>query len=396
MNVKVSLVILIAIFMMFGFILTPVLGGDENNPEVDDETGETNEPGREFRDIESAWFGGGEQGETNNTLRISLKMAGSPPGLMDLAQTQDTTTFEYEVYFDVNGRSYAVAAIIQYAAYIGAGTPIGGVYATSGTWEWELREVKYALGSDVVTSETSIDGIDSGGYNSNGVVIWWYVEKSAIGIESGFEGRGQILEETWAAVWNSDENPQGQQRNPDSQAWDYAHTHNSDPGKSYRITGMGGVDYNVVLSTDEPLKEAYGGSPVTFYVKAMNNGSGEVLVDFTSISSDDTWSVVLDPNSTTISKGTSITLRVDITPPKDVRNGTIVVVVIGGNIHAIDGNDTVPILFPVTLTTIGLTPPDKDSEGGFMDMLMENLAIIVGAIAIVVVAIIVLVILIRK
>jgi hypothetical protein len=392
MKVKISLVLLIALFLMFGFIIIPVLGGDESDPEVDDTTGETNEPGREFRDIESAWFGP----ETNGTIMIYLKLAGSPPGLMDLAQTQDTTIFEYEVYFDINGKGYAVVAIIQYAANIGAGTPIGGVYATSGTWDWELRSVNYALGSDVVTSESTIDGIASNDYSSSNVVIEWEVEKSAIGIESGFEGRGQLLEDTWAAVWNADENPSSEQRSPDSQAWDYAHTHHSDPGEQYRITGKGGVDYNVILTVDELQKEAYGGSPTIFYIEAKNNGSGEVLVDFNFIPSDDSWSVVLDPNSTTISKGTSTTLKVEVTPPRDVANGTIFVVVIGGNIRAIDGNDTVPILTPVTLTAIGLTPLDDDDEGGFLDMIMENLGIIVGAIAIVVVAIIVLAILIRK
>jgi hypothetical protein len=392
MKVKISIVLLITLFFIMGFILTPVLGGDETDPEVEDETGETNEPGREFRDIDSAWFGP----ETNDTIMIYLKLAGSPPGLMDLAQTQDTTIFEYEVYFDIDGKGYAVVAIIQYAAYIGAGTPIGGVYATSGTWEWELRSVNYALGSDVVTSENSIDGIVSTDYLSSSIVIEWEVEKSAVGIKTGFEGRGQMIEDTWAAVWNADENPSGGQRNPDSQAWDYAHTHNSDPGDSYRITGKGGVDYNVILTADEIQKEAYGGSPVTFYVKAQNNGSGEVLVDFISIASDDSWSVVLDPNSTKISQGTSNTLQVEITPPRNVANGTPFAVVIGGNIRAIDGNDTVPILSPVTLSVIGLTPLDEDDEGGFLDMIMENLAIIVGAIAIVVVAIIVLAILIRK
>jgi hypothetical protein len=392
MKVKISLVLLITFFLMFGFILTPVLGGDESNPEVDDTTGETNEPGREFRDIESAWFGP----ETDDLITISLKLAGSPPGLMDLAQAQDTTTFEYEVYFDINGKGYAVVAIIQYAANIGASTPVVGVYANSGTWDWELRSVNYALGSDIVTSETSIDGINSTDYYSSSVVIEWEIEKSAIGIESGFDGRGQMIVDTWAGVWNADENPSGEQRSPESQAWDYAHTHHSDPGEPYRITGVGGVDYNVILSADELVKEAYGGSPAIFYITAENNGSGEVLVDFNPVPSDDSWSVVLDPNSTTISKGTSITLRVEITPPRDVANGTIFMVVIGGTINAIDGNDTVPILTPVTLTAIGLTPLDEDDEGGFLDMLMENLAIIVGAIAIVIVAIIVLAILIRK
>jgi hypothetical protein len=392
MKVKISLVLLIALFFILGFILTPVLGGDESNPEVDDTTGETNEPGREFRDIDSAWFGP----ETEDTIIISLKLAGSPPGLMDLAQTQDTTIFEYEVYFDINGNGFAVVAIIQYAANIGASTPVGGVYANSGTWDWELRSVNYALGSDVVTAENSIDGINSTDYYSSSVVIEWEIEKSALGIESGFEGRGEMLVDTWAAVWNADENPSSGQRNPDSQAWDYAHTHHSDPGEPYRIKGVGGVDYNVILTAEELQKEAYGGSPTIFYIEAKNNGSGEVLVDFNFVPSDDSWSVVLDPNSTTISKGTSNTLKVEITPPRDVANGTVFAVVIGGTIHAIDGNDTVPILTTVTLTAIGLTPLDKDDEGGFLDMIMENLAIIVGAIAIVVVAIIVLAILIRK
>ncbi len=396
MKGKNPLVLLCVLFFLSSLILGSAIAGDELNPEVEDDTGETEDPTKQFRDIDAGWFGG----EDNATLTIYLKLAGAPPGLADLAQAQDTTTFEYEVYFDVEGKSYAVVAEIQYAASIGQGTPIGGVYSTSGGWNWELREVNYALGTDIIQSETSLGGLSDNAYSSDDVILEMEVNKGDIGIGEGFEGRGQKLENTWAAVWNADDNPSDSQRDPKGSAWDYAHTHHSDPGKPYNIKGQGDVDYNVELSVDESEKITFGGTPAEFLIRAHNNGSDEFLVDFTVTSPDDSWEVILNPNSTTIGVGTTRTISVSVTPPKDVQNGTILVVQIGGLIHALEGNSTIPILSTVTLKTIGLTPPDKNEDKGFLDnlidMFKDNLAIIAGAIAIVIIAIIVLAVLIKR
>ena len=104
MGIRELMVLIAGIIVLTSITFGSVMGGDIYDPEVEDETGDTQDPGMAFRDIESAWFGD----EANTTLKISMKVAGEPPGLMDLANAQDTTIFEYEVYFDVEGRSYAV------------------------------------------------------------------------------------------------------------------------------------------------------------------------------------------------------------------------------------------------------------------------------------------------
>lgn len=396
MKFKNLVVLIITLFFIASFTLGTALAGDENDPEVDDDTDETAEPGRKFRDIDAAWFGD----ETNNTINIYLKLAGTPPGLVDLMDNPDTTTYEYEVYFDVEGVGYAVCAIIQYAAYIGDGTPIGGVYSTTGTWAWVLRQVNYAAHTDIIQSETEIKDIGSTSYSSQNVVLRWTVDKEDIGIGTDYEGRGQELVKTWAAIWNADENSADSQRDPVSQAWDYANTHHSNPGRNYRIKGKGDVDYNIVLSVDNDEKITYGGTPVEFLVRANNNGTDTFTVVFSADYSDEGWTVVLSPNSTNIARGATRTLSVTVTPPKNVENGTVFIVTIGGNIDEIDGNATVPIQDPITLRTIGLTPPEESDGGGwledFVNALKKNLAIIAGVIAVIVVAILILAVLIRR
>ncbi len=393
MNVKNILVLLTAQLFVFSLTIGIAIAGSENSPEVDDTIGETDNPERKFRDIAAAWFKESEVDE--NLTIISLKLAGSPPGLMDLANNPETSTFDYEVYFDVEGTGYAVCAIIQYAASIGAGTPIGGVYSTEGQWVWELREVTYDANTDIIQSETSIGGVEASDYHSDTVILEWTVDKETIGIQSGYGGRGQALVNTWAAIWNADDHSPDSERNPED-AWDYAHTHFTYPGLPYQITGVGGVDYNIILSCSEPLKETYGGTPVKFLVSAFNDGTHDFLVDFTFLPSDETWSIELSPNSTTINQGNTRTISVTVTPPKNVKNGTLFAVLIGGEIHEVDGDDTVDILEPLILTAIGLENPNGTGEDSIWDILMDNLAIIVGVIAIVVVAVVVLAVLIRR
>ncbi|MHA2281178.1 MAG: NEW3 domain-containing protein [Promethearchaeota archaeon] len=388
-----SMIIIITLLFLSSIILGTAFAGDDLNPEVDDDTDE--QPGNPFRDIVSAWFS-----ESNTTVIIKLMMAGSPPGLMDLANNPDTTIYEYEVYFDVEGTSYAVAAIIQYAAYIGDGTPLGGVYSTDSSWDWELREINYAQGTDIIQSETVLGSISTSDYDSESVVLGWEIDKEQIGIGEGFDGRGQLIENTWAAIWNTEDASSGSQRDPKTQSWDYANTHHSNPGRTYRITGFGGVDYNIILFTDENKKAAFGGTPVGFLVNAKNNGTHNFQVVFFSSEPPEGWTVEINPNSTTIAKGANRPISVLVTPPKDVVNDTSISIKIEGNIRDIEGNGTIPVDPPLTLTIIGLSTPGVNEEKpwweNLIDTIKENILIVGGAIAVVIIAIIILAILIRR
>jgi hypothetical protein len=374
------------------------MAGDEVNPEIEDDTGEGNGAGGQFRDIDAAWFS-----EDNDTVIISLKMAGSPPGLMDLANQQDTTVYEYEVYFDVEGTSYAVAAIVQYAAYIGEGTPLGGVYSTHSSWGWELREINYALGTNIINSEASTGDVSDEDYDPNTVTLMWEVSKESIGIGEGIDGRGQELTNTWAAVWNADPSsgtPADAQRDPQTQSEDYAHTHHSDPGKSYRIRGFAGIDYNIVLSTDDNDKEAFGGTPTEFLVKVQNNGTHNFQVSFFTTAPLEGWTIVVDPNATTVTKTSSKTISVSVTPPKKVANGTVMTFRLEGNINEVEGNGTVPISPALELMVTGLASSGGEDEGNLLEDLInaitENIIIVGGSILVVIIAIIILAILIRR
>lgn len=393
MKFKYSMILIITLFFLSSIILGTVYAGDDLNPEIDDDTDE--QPGNPFRDIVSAWFS-----ETNDTVIIKLMMAGSPPGLMDLANQQDTTIYEYEVYFDVEGTSYAACAIIQYAAYIGEGTPLGGVYSTDSSWEWELREVNYAQGTDIIQSETVLGSIAGSDYDSETVVLMWEIDKEQIGIGEKIEGRGQLLENTWAAIWNTDDVSSDEQRDPKTQSWDYANTHHSNPGKTYRIIGFGGIDYNIVLSTDQNEKSTFGGTPVDFLVNARNNGTHNFKVFLFTGDPPDGWTVEIIPNATTIVRGANRPISVTVTPPKDVVNNTTIFIKIEGNIEDIEGNGTIPVDPPLTLTIVGLSAPGDNEEKpwweNLVDTIKENILIVGGAIAVVIIAIIILAILIRR
>ncbi len=394
MNVRNFLVLLSTLLFISNFTFGIALAGNQNSPEIQDDTDDTPEPQRQFRDIDAAWFS-----ESNNTIDVYMKLAGPPPDLYQFAQNIDTTTFDYEVYFDVEGVEYAVSVSIQYAFVAGT------VYTFDVPWVWELREVNYAMSTDIIQAETVKFNFDDNensdaGYEPEGVTLIWEVYKEAVGVGLEWEGRGQELTNTWAAVWNSNENSADSQRDPSTQAWDYAHTHYSNPGLDYRVTGFGGVDYNIVLSVDGDEKVTFGGTPVEFLVHASNEGTETFTVDFYPEYSDESWSVNLSEKRTTIAQGKTKTIGVIVTPPKDVENGTELIVRIEGDIHMIDGNGTVPVQPPLTLTTIALSSPDEENEGGWLEdlveMLKQNLAIIAAVIAVMVVAIIVLAVLIKK
>ncbi|ODS37921.1 MAG: hypothetical protein A7315_03455 [Candidatus Altiarchaeales archaeon WOR_SM1_79] len=386
MNVKKLLVLLISLFFLSCFICSSVFAGSQDDPEIIDNTGDTDDSGWQFRDIESAWFS-----ETNLTVIISLKLAGPPPNF--ISWDRDTTTFHYEVYFDVEGSSYAVSVSIQYAF------TVGGIYVVDAPWVWELRRVVYAAPTDIIQSEERIGDVN-GDYDGNQVILEWEVNKDDIGIGLEWEGRGQMIVSTWTAIWNANENPADSQRNPEEQSWDYANTHHSNPGKSYRITGMGGVDYYVILSADIEEKITYGGTPVEFLVRAFNNGSEPFTVDFFSVYSGEGWSVILSVNSSTIARGATRTITVTVTPPEDVENGTLLIIRIDGSIHEIDGNGTVSIEEPVYLRAIALSPPKEEDKGNLFEDIIEalknNLIIIAVVIIVLVIAIIVLVVLIKR
>lgn len=391
MGIRDLLALLIGIFVISSITFGSVMAGDIYDPEVEDDTGETQDPTMAFRDIESAWFG--EEGEFS--LNISLNLVGEPPGLMDLANAQDTTVFEYEVYFDVEGVGYAVVCSVQYASSIGAGTPIGGVYSPTQTWSTELREVSYAAFTDVIQSESSIGDVSDFTYNSDDVILKWEVNKEDIGVLPGFDGIGQKLVNTWAAVWNVDDSPSSSQRDPLTNSWDYAQTHHSDPGEDYRIRGIGNVDYNVELSVDESEKITYGGTPAEYLVKVYNNGSQEFTVELFADPSSETWNVSLDPKVSTIAIGTTRTIEVSVTPPKDVENGSVLAVKITGTIDLVDGNGTVAIQDSVTLTTIGLASSEED-DNTWWDIIIDSIILIVAVILVIIVVIIILILLVIR
>jgi hypothetical protein len=396
MNINKALIILLSLFFLWSIILGTAIAGDDVNPEVSDDTGETEDPSMQFRDIDSVWIGD----EGNDTIQMHMKLVGNPPGFADLAQTQDTETYDYEVYFDVEDKSYAVVAIIQYAALGGKGTPLEGFFSSESQWTWELREIDYAEGTDLIQSESKKSDITVFDYDSQDVILEWEINKEAIGIGIELEGRGQLIENTWAAIWNADDNSPGNQRDPKTQSWDYAHTHHSNPGKTYRITGFGGVDYNIVLSVTENEKETFGGTPVEFVVSARNNGTHNFEVDFFISDSPEGWIVEISPNSTMITKSASRPLTVTVTPPKSVENGTIAVLRIEGNINEIEGNGSVPVDPPLTLRIKGLSPPGENEEGAWwenlVDTIKDNIIIVGGAIAVVIIAIIIFAVLIKR
>lgn len=380
MKVRKTAILIIIIFFLLNLTMNLVLAGTENNPEINDGTGDGDV---EFRDIEKAWFGP----ETNSTITISMKLAGAPPTFQQWTSEMDATNYDYEVYFDVNGAGYAASVRIQYAF------TIAGIFTVDIPWTWEIRRVNYNLKSDVISSEAQSNETN-GQYNN--LILEWEVNKEDIGIEPGLGGAGTELKKTWAAVWDADAYPEDDPRDPGS-AIDHANTHHTNPGLIYRITGEGNVDYTIEFSAKELEKETPGGVPIEFLVSAENNGSHEFDVIFFASSEVEGWSVNLTPASfVPIGVGKSKTITVTVTPPKDVVNGTLVNIIIDGSIKMIDGNGTVPIRDPLTLRVIGLTALGEAEEEKWWDIILDNIAIIAGVIAVVIVAVVILVVLVRR
>jgi hypothetical protein len=351
MKVRKTAILIIIIIFLLNLTVGFTLAGDESNPEIQDN--QSGDGDTDFRDIDKAWF----RDEENTTL-IYLKLAGAPPDLGTWLGEADTTNYDYEVYFDVNGVGYAAAVQVQYAF-----TVAQGLFTVDQPWTWEIRKE---------------------------------INKADLGIPPGISGAGVELKRTWAAVWDADQYPSDETRDPDT-ASDYAHTHYTNPGRTYRITGTGGVDYTIELSADEVIKETPGGIPIEFLVRAYNNGSHEFDIEFFTGSESPGWSINLTPvSSVKIGVQNSRTLTVTVTPPKDVENNTEVYVTIEGSIKEIDGNGTFPIRDPLTLTVVGLIAPGEAEDENWWDIIMDNIAIIAGVIAVVIVAVVILGVLVRR
>jgi hypothetical protein len=381
MKVRKTAILIIIIIFLLNLTVGFTLAGDESNPEIQDN--QSGDGDTDFRDIDKAWF----RDEENTTL-IYLKLAGAPPDLGTWLGEADTTNYDYEVYFDVNGVGYAAAVQVQYAF-----TVAQGLFTVDQPWTWEIRKVVYGSKSDVIASETQSNETDG---NYDDLIMEWEINKADLGIPPGISGAGVELKRTWAAVWDADQYPSDETRDPDT-ASDYAHTHYTNPGRTYRITGTGGVDYTIELSADEVIKETPGGIPIEFLVRAYNNGSHEFDIEFFTGSESPGWSINLTPvSSVKIGVQNSRTLTVTVTPPKDVENNTEIYVTIEGNIKEIDGNGTIPIRDTLTLTVVGLIAPSEAEDENWWDIIMDNIAIIAGVIAVVIVAVVILGVLVRR
>lgn len=389
-------------------VLFGIASGEENDPEIVDEGGttDTSDPSKQFQNIDKVWF----HDEDNKTFQITMKLAGAPHDLRTLyeaGQIMNWTNYDYEIYFTVGKSTYAASVRIQYAVYLGAGTPLGGIISLDINWDWEIRNISYASPySDDISSESESNNLGDGEHeytqSSEETLLTWTIDKNWVGVDYDVDGRGYVLSDTWAAVWDADANPENQKRKFNS-AWDTANSH-TNPGRDYPIKG-GSVAYLIWLSTSNSEKATYAGEPAEFHIDARNNGSSDFNVDIlASPIGANGWIVKLDPANLTIEKDTTRTFKVLVTPPEDVVNGTTVVVTIGGNIHKINGgtNDTVPIHDQgmVTLKVTGLEKEPEEDETSileaFMDALMNNISIVAGLIAAVVLIIIIVAILKRR
>ncbi len=404
---KKHLSVIFTLIMLTG-ILFGIASGEENDPEIVDEGGttDTDDPSKQFQNIDKVWF----HDEENDTFQITMKLAGAPHDLRTLyesGQIRNWTNYDYEIYFTVGKTTYAASVRIRYAVYLGAGTPIGGIISPDINWDWEVRNVSYASPySDDISSESVSTDLGDGEHDytqsSEETLLTWVINKEWVGVPDDVEGRGYVLNDPWAAVWNADDNPEGQKRKFNS-AWDTANSH-TNPGRDYQIKG-GAVAYLIWLSTSNSEKSTYAGEPAEFFIDARNNGSNDFTVDFTYLySGGNGWTVQLDPANLTIAKDTTRTFRVLVTPPEDVVNGTTVVVTIGGNIHKVNGgtNETVPIhnqgKVDLRVTALEKEPEEEESSilGAFLEALMNNISIVAGLIAAVVLIIIIIAILKRR
>lgn len=333
----------------------PVFAGKENDPEINDSTGDTSLA--VFQDIDKVWF----DNEENKTIDINLKVAG-PPKAWEPREIidQQVETMSYEVYFDVGSKHYAVAVSVPFAR---AGPMDLNVFGTN-AWTWQLNEVKYGK-QDAVTSEERLEGLNSNSFDAEELIFTYTLNKDSINVKEGLEGIGMKIEHTWAAIWDEDENGQNL-----TDAVDYAKTYSS-PGRDYLITGGLGAIYEITVKVDKVNQTIAIDEAAIYTITIENVGTAEstpVNVSY-SLTGTGEWDVRFNRNYTIIDPGISTKFILTIRAPADADNGSTLITTVVASIVTENHTLNSP---PIVVKTMVMVNEGEEPTKDIMDTIMEN------------------------
>lgn len=338
-----------------------VYGGDADNPEVGDASGDST-TGRESHDIIGAWV----EDEDNETVTFRVRLTA-----LDVISPRDDwlnlPTSIYEYYFTIGKDDYALRATV----------PVHGPFAAMASFA--LYTVEYGETGNM--SYEVADESLTGSYLYNDGDLQLAVDKASIGSPN----QGDLIDHMWAAAYFQ---PRGGDKEVVDEALSYEF-----PGRTYTIRGQYTQLYDVRLTARNTTIQSPNNAVATFNITIRSQSTTDVEINLTNKNLPAgyyvNWSRTMP---IVVPEGDSIGVLLMVTVPENATNGTDVMVIIRGKYPTEEGTnlttDDLNLLLQVRY--IPTKPPkvDKSIPAQILDWIKENtivfiLIIAAGAIAIV-------------
>ncbi|UCC92363.1 MAG: hypothetical protein JSW25_06725 [Thermoplasmata archaeon] len=322
-----------------------VYGGDADNPEVGDASGDST-TNRDSHDIIGAWV----EDEDNETVTFRIRMTA-----LDVISPRDDwvnlpeTIYEY--YFTIGDDDYAMRATV----------PVHGPFAALASFS--LYTVEYGESGNM--SYEMADQSLAGTYLVNEGDLELSVDKATVGSPT----QGELIEHMWAAIYFL---PRGGTREVVDEALSYEF-----PGRTYTIRGQYTQLYDVRLSARNATIESPNNAVATFNITVRSDSTIDVEVNLTNRSLPEgyfvNWSRTMP---IAVPEGDSVGVLLMVTIPENATNGTDVMVTVWGKYETEEGTDLVTdnLNLLVQVRYIPAKPPkvDKSIPDQIFDWIKEN------------------------
>ena len=321
-----------------------VYGGDADNPEVGDASGDAT-TNRESHDIIGAWV----DAEDNETVTFKVRMTA-----LDIISPRDDwlnlPTSIYEYYFSIGDEDYAMRTTV----------PVHGPLAALASFS--LYTVEYGETGNMSFESA---GDVTGTYLFNEGDLQLMVDKADIGSPS----QGQLVEHMWAAVYFQ---PRGGSREEVDKALSYEF-----PGRKYTIRGQYTQLYDVRLSAANTTVETPNNAVATFNITIRSQSTADVEVSLTNRSLPSgyfvNWSRTMP---IAVPEGESVSLFLLVTVPENATNGTDEMVIIWGEYSTEEDvnltTDDLNLLLKVRYIEAKAPKVEKSIPQQILDWIKEN------------------------
>ncbi len=284
-----------------------VYGGDADNPEVGDSSGDAT-TGRDSHDIIGAWV----DEEDNETVTFKVRMTA-----LDAISPRDDwlnlPTSIYEYYFSISNEDYAMRTTVPVHFPLAALASFSLFTVDYG----ETGNMSFESAGDV-----------TGTYLFNEGDLQLEVSKSDIGSPS----QGELIEHMWAAVYFQ---PRGGNREEVDKALSYG-----SPGRKYTIRGQYTQLYDVRLSAANITVKTPNNAVATFNITIRSRSTANVEISLTNTSLPPGYFVNWSRNMPiALPEDDSVSLYLLVTVPEDATNGTDVMIAVEGEYTTDEDNN---------------------------------------------------------